>query len=54
VLSHFVKSGIVNQYGGSPQVEDEYLSEEDFVGGGIQAIREYWSTLGLEPPSHQR
>ena len=39
---------------GLPQVEDEYLSEEDFVGGGILAIREYWSTLGLEPPSHQR
>jgi hypothetical protein len=35
-------------------VEDEYLSERDFVGEGLQAIREYWNTLGLEPPSHQK
>jgi hypothetical protein len=36
-------------------VEDEYLSERDCVGEeGLQAIRKYWNTLGLELPSHQK
>jgi len=40
---------------GLPQVEDEYLSERDCVGEeGLQAIRKYWNTLGLELPSHQK
>jgi len=41
------------KWAGLPQVEDEYLSAEVFVDGGLQAIKEYWSKLGLEPPSHQ-
>jgi len=35
---------------GLPEVEDEYILEDEFVDGG-HAIRENWRSRGLEPPS---